>query len=120
MSTGSIGMTMADYNAGNAIINPNMLTADAASSVSIIASKGYQEGAYVKWSPVSGATGYVIYRKTGNSSWKKIATVNGNNTLKYVDATAEKGKTYTYTVRARNGKYLSSYNTKGVSVKDLY
>ena len=77
-------------------------------------------GVIVSYNKVLGSTGYVIYRKTGNSSWKKIATVNGNNTLKYVDATAEKGKTYTYTVRARNGKYLSSYNTKGVSVKDLY
>ncbi len=77
-------------------------------------------GVIVSYNKVAGATGYVIYRKTGNSSWKKLATVNGNNTLKYVDATAEKGKTYTYTVRARSGKYLSSYNTKGVSVKDVY
>lgn len=33
----------------------------ASSSVTISKSRGYQEGAYVEWAPVSGATGYNVY-----------------------------------------------------------
>jgi hypothetical protein len=28
--------------------------------------------------------------------------------------------TYIYTVRAVNGKYISSYNSKGITIKDKY
>mgnify|MGYP003410027063 CR=1 FL=1 len=61
MSTSAIGMAVADYSNLSASVNTNLLMADAASSVIITASKGYQEGAYVKWSPVNGATGYNVY-----------------------------------------------------------
>ncbi len=77
-------------------------------------------GVRLYYNSVAGATGYTIYRKTENGSWVKIATVAGKGTVKYVDKTAQKGKTYTYTVRATNGKYVSYYNTKGVTVKDKY
>lgn len=77
-------------------------------------------GVHLYYNSVAGATGYTIYRKTGNGSWIKIASVSGNGTVKYVDKTAQKGKTYTYTVRATNSKYVSYYNTKGVTIKDKY
>ncbi len=77
-------------------------------------------GVHLYYNSVSGATGYTIYRKTGNGSWIKIASVSGKGTVKYVDKTAQKGKSYTYTVRATNSKYVSYYNTKGVTVKDKY
>ncbi|MBE6748157.1 MAG: hypothetical protein E7557_02895 [Ruminococcaceae bacterium] len=77
-------------------------------------------GVSVSYNSVSGAKGYNIYRKTGKGSWVKIATVNGNSKTTYLDKTAKKNTTYTYTVRAVNGKYISYYNTKGVSVKDKY
>ena len=44
------------------VLNNTMITANAAeSSVVITASKGYQEAAYVQWSPVTNATGYNVY-----------------------------------------------------------
>ena len=77
-------------------------------------------GVSVTYSKVSGATGYYVYRKTSKGSWVRIATVSGNSKTTYLDKTAKKNTTYTYTVKAFNGKYVSSYDTKGVSVKDKY
>ena len=78
------------------------------------------KGVSVTYGKVTGATGYLVYRKTGNGKWTKIATVTGNNKTTYLDKTAKKGVTYTYTVRAVNGKYISSYNSKGITIKDKY
>jgi transcriptional regulator CtsR len=79
-----------------------------------------KSGVSISYSKVTGATGYSIYRKTGNGGWVKLTTVKGNNKTTYLDKTAEKGITYTYTVRAVNDKYMSSYNAKGITVKDRY
>lgn len=79
-----------------------------------------KNGVTLTYGKVAGATDYYIYRKTGKGSWKKIATVSGNNQTSYLDKTAKKGVTYTYTVRAVNGKYKSYYNTKGLTIKDKY
>jgi hypothetical protein len=75
-------------------------------------------GVTVKWSKVTSATAYYVYRKAGSATkWSKIATVSGNATVSYVDKSVTSGTTYTYTVRAYNSKTgkLGSYNTKGVS-----
>ena len=77
-------------------------------------------GITVKWGAVTGAGGYYVYRKTGSDGWKKIATVNSGSTVSYVDKTAEKGVTYTYTVKAFNGSSVGSYNTSGISCTDKY
>ena len=79
-----------------------------------------KNGITFTWGKVTGATGYVVYRKTGKGSWQKIATVKGVSTVKYLDKTAKKGTTYTYTVRAYYGTSNSAYNTKGLSIKDKY
>ena len=78
------------------------------------------KGVSVTYGKVTGATGYVVYRKTGKGNWSKIATVTGKNKTTYLDKTAKKGVTYIYTVRAVNGKYISSYNSKGITIKDKY
>lgn len=77
----------------------------------------YKYGVELKWKPVVGTTGYYIYRKSGNSGWVRIGSVGGTNNTTYIDLNVTKGVKYTYTVRACYGKYLSSYNTKGVSTK---
>lgn len=82
--------------------------------------KSSKSGVTVTYGKVTGATGYAIYRKTGNGGWVKLTTVSGNGKTSYLDKTAKKGVTYTYTVRAVNGKYISSYNSKGLTVKDKY
>ena len=90
----------------------------AVPSLKIISSA--KSGVTFKWNKVTGASGYYVYRKTGNGGWKRIATVKGNSKVSYLDKSAKKGATYTYTVRAYSGKTLSSYNTKGLKIKDKY
>ncbi len=78
-------------------------------------------GVKLEWDKITGASGYKVYRKTGNSGWgEAIATVKGNSTVTYVDKTAKKGVTYTYTVRAYNGTTKSGYIAEGKTVKDKY
>ncbi len=67
----------------------------------------------ISWNKVSGATGYVVYRKVNNStSWTKIATVTATS---YMDKSVKTNMKYTYTIRAYKGKVLSLYNTTGWS-----
>ena len=55
----------------------------------------------VKWSRVSGATGYKIYRSTKKSSgYKCVKTVTKGSTTSYVNKSLKKGKKYYYKVRA--------------------
>ncbi|MGN1031151.1 MAG: fibronectin type III domain-containing protein, partial [Butyricicoccaceae bacterium] len=54
-------------------------------------------GVTVKWSKVSGANGYRVYRKSGSQSWTKIATVQSASTISYTDAKVNSGVKYTYT-----------------------
>ncbi len=88
------------------LINPVLVSAASANG-----------GITVKWKPVAGTTGYYVYRKTANSTWVRVGTVGGANNVTFIDKTAQKGVTYTYTVRACYGYTLSSYNTKGVSAR---
>ncbi len=78
-------------------------------------------GVKLEWDKITGASGYKIYRKTDNSGWgEAIATVKGNSTVTYLDKTAKKGVTYTYTVRAYNGNTKSGYIASGKTVTDKY
>ena len=68
-------------------------------------------GIQLKWSKVTDATGYILYRKTGNGSWSRIADIKNGSTVSYIDKTAKSGTTYTYTIRAYSGKYMSDWKT---------
>lgn len=77
-------------------------------------------GIIFKWKKAANASGYKIYRRTGNSSkWVNIATVGGNNTLVYTDGSVKAGTMYTYTVRAYKGADLSAYNKNGSRIVRL-
>lgn len=89
--------------------------------------KSTAEGIYVDFEPVEGASGYYVYRKVGNGSWTKssyLGTIKTTKSHTYLDVSAKKGVTYTYTVKAyyKNGAATSvaSYNSKGISCKDVY
>ena len=86
----------------------------------LVSTSSSKTGITFKWGKVSGAEGYYVYRKTGSGSWVKLTTVKGNTKVSYVDKSAKKGKTYTYTVKAYSGSYTSAYNTKGLKIKDKY
>ena len=91
------------------------------STPSLKSATSTKSGVKLQWNKVSGASGYKIYRKTGNNPWgEAIATVKGNSVVTYVDKTAKKGVTYTYTVRAYNGTTKSGYIPEGKTVKDKY
>ena len=71
----------------------------------------------VTWSKADGAAKYVVYRKTADSKWVKLAAVSGS-TLKYVDKTVANGVQYTYTVLAcaADGKTKGGYDSTGLTV----
>ncbi len=62
----------------------------------------------ITWTPVSGAEGYRIYRKSGTGSYKKVTDVAGSSKKSYTDTGRSLGTTYTYTVRAYYGSRLSA------------
>ena len=78
-------------------------------------------GVNLAWTKISASTGYEIYRlETGKSgTFDLIATVEGGETLKYVDETASKDHLYYYTIKAikTNGKQISrsSYSSYRIS-----
>ncbi len=78
-----------------------------------------KSGITVKWGAVKGTTGYYVYRKTANSTWTRVGTVGGTNNATFLDKTAKKGTTYTYTVKAVYGATTSGYYS-GISCKDKY
>ncbi len=82
--------------------------------------KSTKSGIKITWNKTSYATGYNVYRKISDGEFEKLAYVKGNETVKYTDKTAKKGKTYTYTVRATYGDCVSGCNKTGLKCKDKY
>ena len=68
------------------------------------------------WNANEGIDKYVVFRKSGKSSWTKLDTVTG---VRYEDQSVERGVEYHYTVRGVNaaGKYITNYDTTGVAAK---
>ena len=71
------------------------------------------------WNKVTGATGYEVYRATGNGSYKKIVTVKKGSVVKFIDKSAKKGQTYKYKVRAYKGSAKSAFSSVK-TIKDKY
>ena len=76
--------------------------------------------ATVKWSKVSGATGYKVYRATKKSG--KYTCVKTVKTTSYKNTKLTKGKTYYYKVRAyrtvnKKAVYGGYSKVKSVKVK---
>lgn len=100
-------------------LDTNGLVLKRLANPDVLSAVSSQNGITVKWSPIKGTTGYYVYRKTSNSNWVRLAPVGGTNNTTYLDKTAKKGVTYTYTVRACYGYTLSSYNA-GITCTDKY
>lgn len=78
-----------------------------------------KKGITLKWNKITGAQGYVIYRKAGNGKLTRLATVKGISKISYLDKSAKKNVKYTYQVRAYNGKTYSAYSNSKI-IKDKY
>ena len=76
-----------------------------------------KEGVAVTWSPVEGALGYRVLRRSGSGAWKKREDVTE---CSYTDRSVKNGTTYTYTVRALSGdgtEDAGEMDETGVTVK---
>ncbi len=75
------------------------------------------KGVLVDWSKVTGASGYVVYRKTSSTSWVEVGRTQ--KATSFVDEAAVAGRVYTYTVVATSGSYRSTYIADGLKIKRL-
>ena len=84
-------------------------------TVELTGAKGAADGITVTWKAAANAAKYVVYRKTADSKWVKLATV-ASGTLSYKDTSAAHGVQYTYTVKgiAADGT-AGKANSTGVS-----
>ncbi len=69
------------------------------------------DGVKLTWERAKGAQDYRLYRKTGNSSWTRIAKTDESS---YTDKTVSSGVKYTYTLRmvtSDGESFMSSHNS---------
>lgn len=74
----------------------------------------------VSWNKVSYASGYTVYRKTTDGSWKRVGNVKGNSTFSFKDD--PKAGVYLYAVKAyRNvdGKKVYSSRADQIQTRTL-
>ena len=74
------------------------------------------KGIRLKWNAVAGASKYRLYYKGKDGEWKRLGETASTE---FVDDIVTAGSTYTYTIRALNGKgrLISGYNKDGSSCK---
>lgn len=70
------------------------------------------------WNRVDNCDSYIIYRKTPDTEWKRIVTININSIVSYIDTNPVKGQNNIYTVQSYNSKTqsLGDYNKKGYEI----
>ncbi len=78
-----------------------------------------KSGVKLEWSKVTGAEGYIVYRKTGSGNFELLKIEKGVSNTSYTDKSAKKGKRYTYKVKAFYSKTKSDYSKTKV-VTDKY
>ncbi len=76
-------------------------------------------GIEFSWKPISNVEGYIVCRKEGNGSWKRIAKLSGASKSSYVDKDLKPGVKYTYTVKAYKSGVYSYYNESGLPIVRL-
>ena len=86
-----------------------------------IKAKVGKRSAVIKWTKVSGATGYKVYRATkSKGKYSVVKTIAKQSTVKYTNKKLKSKKTYYYKVRAYkkvNGKLVYGSYSKIVKIK---
>ena len=75
------------------------------------------------WTQAEDADGYLIYRKTGSESYKRIAVIRGNSVCSYTDKNFICNKKYTYAVKSyvkSDGQTIKSKASNKISKKSKY
>ena len=85
-------------------------TTHIAAPASLKAATVTKNSVKLSWKKVSGASGYEVYRLSGNK-WKKVATIKKGSTTTYTDSNLSRSTTYKYKVRAY--KVVSKKNVYG-------
>lgn len=93
-------------------INQGVSTLEAPEMVGVV---GHIDGLKVSWTPVTGAIGYVVYRKTVTTDWVQAGIVGGESSSEYIDSDIESGNVYIYSVAAANNYGESDKDKIGVS-----
>ena len=101
--------------AGNTDLS-NLLSIKRLSNPKLSAVSNTSSGVKVSWKKVTGASGYIVYRKTKSGDWKEIGKTTN---LYYTDKKAKSGTSYYYSVRAYSGSVKSYYDTTGLSIRRL-
>lgn len=84
-------------------------------TVSLTGISNAKNGVIIKWSALSTALKYRVYRKAANeTSWTALADVKAGTTS-YTDKNVKSGVKYTYTVKAFDNLYTSLYDKTGLS-----
>ena len=112
--------TVKAYNCfGNGLYSSKGISIKYTLSQPNVSVKNVSSGVMISWSRITGATGYLVYRKAGGAkSWSRIATINKNEVVSFKDKNVKSGTNYKYTVKAYCGKSASTYMS-GVSTKYL-
>ena len=69
-----------------------------------------ENGVFIEWDRIQGASKYRVFRRTGNGNWQ---TLGDTQDVAFTDTAAQMNTAYSYTVRcvSNDGKtYLSNYN----------
>ncbi len=94
----------------------NSLSIKRLSNPKLSKASNTSSGVKVTWKKVTGASGYIVYRKTKSGDWKEIGKTSK---LYFTDKKAKSGTNYYYTVRAYSGSVKSYYDTDGLSIRRL-
>ncbi len=71
-------------------------------------------GLVINFDKIKAAKSYEIYRKTNDGEWTKLSSLVGADATSFIDLDVENAETYSYSVKALNGKYSSYFNKNGV------
>ncbi|MCC8052175.1 MAG: fibronectin type III domain-containing protein [Clostridiales bacterium] len=100
-TTGYNNTTSTNRSSGYSAAASATVTTTTVAKPTLKSVKATSKKVTLKWAKVSGAEGYIIYRSTKKSSgYSVVGSVTSGSTVKYVDTTATKGKTYYYKICA--------------------